>query len=68
MAIPKEVLDDLSSRFLMSLPAEEREDPVRVCFQAERAHWFYIDNLPYYTEEVAKSATCPKCNVREFIR
>lgn len=33
----KDVLDDLSSRFILNLPAEELELPERVCFQVEQA-------------------------------
>lgn len=41
--IPVNVLDDLAVRFLLSLPQWERNNLVRVCFQMELAHWFYID-------------------------
>lgn len=39
MSIPDDVLDDLSSRFIVNMPFEERTDAVRVCFQLEQAHW-----------------------------
>ena len=41
--IPEEILDDLCSRFLLNIPATERDDMVRLMFQIELAHWFYID-------------------------
>ena len=47
--IPKDVLDDLCSRFLVNLPSNERDDNIRICFQIEQAHWFYID---YYVVDV----------------
>uniref|UniRef100_A0A5S6R4G4 mRNA-decapping enzyme 2 n=1 Tax=Trichuris muris TaxID=70415 RepID=A0A5S6R4G4_TRIMR len=40
-----EVLNELCSRFLINIPDEEKVDPVRVCFQIEQAHWFYVDYL-----------------------
>ncbi|XP_032835791.2 m7GpppN-mRNA hydrolase isoform X2 [Petromyzon marinus] len=42
-AIPGSVLNDLCSRFILHVPSEEREAPVRLCFQIELAHWFYLD-------------------------
>ena len=30
-------------RFIINIPAEEKTNLVRVCFQLELAHWFYID-------------------------
>ncbi|GAA98458.1 uncharacterized protein L969DRAFT_17040 [Mixia osmundae IAM 14324] len=38
-----DVLDDLSSRFIVNLPAEELLSVERICFQVEQAHWFYED-------------------------
>lgn len=37
-----EILDDLSSRFIINIPNEER-DIIRVLFQIELAYWFYVD-------------------------
>ncbi|KDQ63534.1 hypothetical protein JAAARDRAFT_119261 [Jaapia argillacea MUCL 33604] len=39
----EEVLEDLSSRFILNLPDEELASLERVCFQVEQAHWFYED-------------------------
>ncbi|KAG8524665.1 m7GpppN-mRNA hydrolase, partial [Galemys pyrenaicus] len=41
--IPGSVLDDLCSRFILHIPSEERDNAIRVCFQIELAHWFYLD-------------------------
>ncbi|KAF8640624.1 hypothetical protein AX17_000285 [Amanita inopinata Kibby_2008] len=38
-----EVLEDLSSRFILNLPEEELASLERICFQVEQAHWFYED-------------------------
>ncbi|KZT44377.1 DCP2-domain-containing protein [Sistotremastrum suecicum HHB10207 ss-3] len=38
-----EVLEDLSSRFILNLPDEELSSIERVCFQVEQAHWYYED-------------------------
>ncbi|KAN0100609.1 Dcp2, box A domain containing protein [Tylopilus felleus] len=43
LATHDEVLDDLSSRFLLNLPDEELSSLERICFQVEQAHWFYED-------------------------
>ena len=62
--IPKDVLDDLCSRFLVNVPASERDDNVRLCFQIEQAHWFYMD---YYVAD----HTLPDCvpiGQKDFIR
>lgn len=41
--IPEEIMDDLCSRFLLNIPATEKDDMIRLMFQVELAHWFYID-------------------------
>ncbi|KAI0692759.1 DCP2-domain-containing protein [Cytidiella melzeri] len=38
-----EILEDLSSRFILNLPDPELESLERVCFQVEQAHWYYED-------------------------
>jgi len=58
--IPVDVLDELAARFLINIPLEERQDLIRVCFQVELAHWFYIDfYLPKYS-------TLVECSIKEF--
>ncbi|XP_075237251.1 m7GpppN-mRNA hydrolase-like [Lycorma delicatula] len=59
--IPVEILDDLSSRFIINVPQEERKDLIRICFQVELAHWFYLDF--YCTEENGK---LKPCGMKEF--
>ncbi|KAG2220991.1 hypothetical protein INT45_004610 [Circinella minor] len=39
----EEILDDLSSRFIINVPEAEQQSPERICFQVEQAHWFYED-------------------------
>lgn len=60
-SIPSDILDDLSSRFIINVPEEERKDLVRICFQIELAHWFYLDF--YCTEENPKLKSC---TMKEF--
>ncbi|KAI0233580.1 m7GpppN-mRNA hydrolase [Lamellibrachia satsuma] len=36
-------MDDLCSRFIINIPEGERHDLIRVFFQIELAHWFYLD-------------------------
>nr|CAG4651895.1 EOG090X07NG [Triops cancriformis] len=59
--IPSDILDDLGSRFIINVPEEERKDLVRVCFQIELAHWFYLD---YYCSE--ERSTLKSCGFKEF--
>ncbi|EEB09786.1 mRNA decapping complex catalytic subunit Dcp2 [Schizosaccharomyces japonicus yFS275] len=39
----EQVLDDLSVRFLLNIPSEEKNSIERLCFQIEQAHWYYED-------------------------
>lgn len=43
------------------MPEEERKDLVRLCFQIELAHWFYID---FYCSE--ENSTRKQVNFKEF--
>ncbi|XP_031574113.1 m7GpppN-mRNA hydrolase-like [Actinia tenebrosa] len=61
-SIPAEILEDLCSRFLINIPDEERKDVVRLCFQIELAHWFYID---FHRQE---NPDLPGCGIKEFTR
>ncbi|KAM8961890.1 m7GpppN-mRNA hydrolase isoform 2-T2 [Pelodytes ibericus] len=60
--VPNGVLDDLCSRFILHIPSEERDNAIRVCFQIELAHWFYLDfwmqNFP----------GLPQCGIRDFAK
>lgn len=60
-SIPIDILDDLCSRFIINLPPEDRGNLVRICFQIELAHWFYLDY--YVTDE---SNRLNPCGIREF--
>ncbi|CAD6208547.1 GSCOCG00010542001-RA-CDS [Cotesia congregata] len=60
-AIPSDILDDLSSRFIINIPEEDRKDLVRICFQIELAHWFYLDF--YCGDEPSKLKSC---SMKEF--
>ncbi|KZT02695.1 DCP2-domain-containing protein [Laetiporus sulphureus 93-53] len=66
----EEVLEELSSRFILNLPDEELASLERVCFQVEQAHWYYEDfireqnpsKFPSYTLKTFSEAlfrTCP---------
>jgi mRNA-decapping enzyme subunit 2 len=37
------VLSTFLSRFIINIPEEERHDLIRIFFQIEIAHWFYLD-------------------------
>ncbi|OMH85165.1 mRNA decapping complex subunit 2, partial [Zancudomyces culisetae] len=39
----QEVIDDLSTRFIINIPREELSTIERIFFQIEEAHWFYED-------------------------
>ncbi|XP_038221325.1 m7GpppN-mRNA hydrolase [Zerene cesonia] len=60
-SIPIDILDDLCSRFIINLPPEDRGNLVRICFQIELAHWFYLD---YYCTD--DSTRLNPCGIREF--
>ena len=49
-----------SSRFIINIPAEQREDLVRVLFAVELAHWFFID---FYCED---SNDLHVCTIKDF--
>ncbi|XP_057177902.1 m7GpppN-mRNA hydrolase [Triplophysa rosa] len=60
--IPNGVLDDLCSRFILHIPSEERDNAIRVCFQIELAHWFYLDFC------MQNSPGLPQCGIRDFAK
>ncbi|KAL6309949.1 Dcp2, box A domain-containing protein [Sparassis latifolia] len=65
----EEVLEDLSSRFILNLPEEELASLERVCFQVEQAHWYYEDfireqdpsRFPSYTLKTFSEALFRAC-------
>ena len=52
----------LCSRFIINIKKEDREDVVRLCFQAEQAYWFYLD---FFCPE---SPNNPAVNMTGFTR
>ncbi|CAL8363350.1 unnamed protein product [Merluccius merluccius] len=60
--IPSGLLDDLCSRFILHIPSEERDNAIRVCFQIELAHWFYLDFCMQNTPGL------PQCGIRDFAK
>ena len=50
----------LPSRFIINIPAEQREDLVRLLFAVELAHWFFID---FYCED---DTDLHKCHIKDF--
>ncbi|XP_069682519.1 m7GpppN-mRNA hydrolase isoform X1 [Periplaneta americana] len=62
-SIPLEILNDLGSRFIINVPVEERKDLVRICFQIELAHWYYLDF--YCADEKVENKLKP-CGMKEF--
>uniref|UniRef100_A0A1B6E4F0 m7GpppN-mRNA hydrolase n=1 Tax=Clastoptera arizonana TaxID=38151 RepID=A0A1B6E4F0_9HEMI len=65
-SIPIDILDDLCSRFIINVPEEERKDFVRICFQIELAHWFYLD---FYCADNNEEIPCKlkPCGIKEFV-
>ncbi|XP_061732828.1 LOW QUALITY PROTEIN: m7GpppN-mRNA hydrolase [Nerophis ophidion] len=60
--IPTGLLDDLCSRFILHIPSEERDNAIRVCFQIELAHWFYLDFC------LPNTPNAPHCGIRDFAK
>uniref|UniRef100_A0A1B6MNL8 m7GpppN-mRNA hydrolase n=1 Tax=Graphocephala atropunctata TaxID=36148 RepID=A0A1B6MNL8_9HEMI len=61
-SIPVDVLNDLCSRFIINVPEEERKDLIRIMFQVELAHWFYLD---FYCTE-PNQRKLKSCGIKEF--
>ena len=55
-----EVLEDLSCRFIVNLPANELASIERIGFQVEQAHWFYLDFLAPHNRQL------PQLTLRKF--
>lgn len=58
--IPEYIFDDLCSRFIINIPEEERQDLIRIFFQIELAHWFYLD---FYCQE---NPELKACGIKDF--
>jgi mRNA-decapping enzyme subunit 2 len=59
-SIPTDILDDLLTRFIICVPESAKQNLIRICFQIELAHWFYLDF--YVTSESKLKA----CSIYEF--
>ncbi|KAL1490789.1 hypothetical protein ABEB36_013426 [Hypothenemus hampei] len=59
-SIPFDVLDDVLTRFIILVPEAAKENLIRICFQIELAHWFYLD---FY---VGNDDRCKSCSIFEF--
>uniref|UniRef100_A0AC34GXL2 Nudix hydrolase domain-containing protein n=1 Tax=Panagrolaimus sp. ES5 TaxID=591445 RepID=A0AC34GXL2_9BILA len=42
--VPTRIINDVCFRFLEGVPQDYRKDNMRVLFEIEMAHWFYLDN------------------------
>ncbi|VDK73221.1 unnamed protein product [Onchocerca ochengi] len=62
--VPEDILDDLCFRFLINIPDDQKNTPVRLCFQIELAHWFYID---FYCKGNNANAKCPEVSLRDLV-
>lgn len=60
--ISADTLDDLASRFIINIPDNDRNNFVRICFQIELAHWFYLD---FYCTGEENRALVP-CGIKQF--
>ena len=60
--IRPDILDDLCGRFIVNLPADERNDFISLLFHIELAQWFYID---FYCTD--KTLGCKECTFSEFV-
>ncbi|KJA29119.1 hypothetical protein HYPSUDRAFT_127964 [Hypholoma sublateritium FD-334 SS-4] len=63
-ATKDEVLEDLSTRFILNLPDEELTSLERLCFQVEQAHWFYED---FIREQNTKLPSLPLKKFSEML-
>ncbi|KAJ8974878.1 hypothetical protein NQ317_011724 [Molorchus minor] len=59
-SIPIDILNDLLTRFLIFVPESAKQNLIRVCFQIELAHWFYLD---FY---VSNDSRLKACSIYEF--
>lgn len=63
-SIDADILDDLAVRFIINMPECERTDLIRLCFQIELGHWFYLDF--YCTNEDKNYRGCVPCGIKQF--
>lgn len=50
----------LYRRFIINVPESAKQNLIRICFQIELAHWFYLD---FY---VSNDNKLKSCNIKEF--
>jgi len=63
----EEALDDVHTRFILNLPAEELASSDRIFFQLEQAYWFYDDFLCDDSELVEGGTPLPRFkNLKPF--
>jgi len=54
-SIPIDILNDLLTRFIIFVPESAKQNLIRICFQIELAHWFYLD---FYVGNDPRLKTC----------
>ncbi|CAH2008018.1 unnamed protein product [Acanthoscelides obtectus] len=59
-SIPIDILNDLLTRFIIYVPESAKQNLIRICFQIELAHWFYLD---FY---VGNDSRLKACSIYEF--
>ncbi|KAH8296111.1 hypothetical protein KR054_001923 [Drosophila jambulina] len=62
--IPSDILDDLASRFIINVPDMELNNLIRICFQVELAHWFYLDF--FCAPEEGGERKLPTVGIKQF--
>lgn len=50
-----------NSRFLLNIPKEDQDDPMKLCTHIELAYWFYLDLVR------PEDSTLPGCSMKEFM-
>ena len=58
---PLSLPPSLPSRFLINIPDEDKDDPVKLCSHIELAHWFYLDL------QRPEDPSLPACSLKEFM-
>ncbi|XP_070141110.1 uncharacterized protein DCP2 [Drosophila kikkawai] len=64
--IPSDILDDLASRFIINVPDMELNNLIRICFQVELAHWFYLDFFCAPEEGGEVQRKLPTVGIKQF--
>lgn len=65
-----QIMDDLCTRFVINIQDEEIEDPIRVFFVLEQAHWFVFSwagccpsSFPFFLGAIPQTPTTPHTQV-----